>query len=212
MLEALNEELVDHFDETTGLVHHPLLIMSLTPSLVGRANSLFENKREQSLDAFENKRWDEFVFLHERPYRVAALIQCVSAGLEKSAYWHLIGKVWCDSENIFQNKEHWSFLWEANQDLRSACMTKEEQDFLASLSWPQNIWRGSSHPIDQTALSWTLDRDHGIWFAKRNAKEDGRSYIASAVVNASDVLACFLRRNERELICKFVTVQTVDAI
>lgn len=209
-MNDLNPELVDYLEE--GLIHHPLLIMSVGTGLIAEANARFTQKRALAVSALETGRWNEYVFLHERPYRLDALNDCISTGLNGSAYWALVGEVWCDSANIFQNKTRWEEIWSSNEPQRHSCMTTDEQAFLSSLKWPQTVWRGGTDPIDLSSLSWTLDRKVAADFAKRHARESKQLCIASRIVRDAEVLACFLRRKEHEIVCRSVTIESVERL
>ncbi|MBX3519592.1 MAG: hypothetical protein KF835_06180 [Xanthobacteraceae bacterium] len=208
-MDELNPELADFFDADTGEVHHPLLITILVPSSVEAANEIFIRKSSDATEALKAGNWNDYVFLHERPYRLDALRRCIAGGISGSEYWKLVGDVWSDSENIFENLAGWREVWSSNERSRASCMNDEELQFLSSLVWPQNVWRGCIPSIDHSSLSWTLDLEVARWFAKKCAINGDKSVIVTGSVRSEDVLACFLRRNEAELVCRFVRISSV---
>lgn len=211
-MPSLHPDLENHFDSEDGLLHHPLLIRPLDHSQFQRANSEYLSIRSKAELALQSKDWESYVFLHARPYRVNTLLHCHSIGLRESAFWKLVGKVWCDSENIFQNSDHWWEIWLSLEPGRTAVMEMEEADFLEKLETLTVVWRGSVHRDCSNALSWTTDRDTALYFGERSTRDDEAYLLSKGVVRRSDIFAAFLRRNECELVCGKVTISEVQQI
>lgn len=211
-MSSLHPDLEKHFDPVDGLLHHPLLIRSLVPSQFLAASMEYLSIKKEADTARETKDWGKYVFLHARPYRLKTLKQCCSLGLAGSAFWKLVGEVWCDSENIFQNRTQWRGVWASGEPDRTNAMNAEEGLFLNELAMPAPVWRGSDCRIQPTSLSWTTSREKAVFFASRRAREGHACFLASGIVQRVDIFAAFLRRDEFELVCRKVTISKVEKI
>jgi len=211
-MSSLHPDLQRHFAAEDGLLHHPLLIRSLGPSQFQAASNEYLSIKKEADTVRETKDWEKYVFLHARPYRLRALKRCCYMGLAGSAFWKLVGEVWCDSENIFQNRAHWRSVWSSEEPGRTDAMNAEEKLFLNKLAMPVPVWRGSDHRIHTRSLSWTTNREKALFFANRRIREGHACFLASGIVQRVDVFATFLRRNEFELVCRKATISKVEKI
>src|SRR5258705_147764 len=75
-------------------------------------------------------------------------------------------------------------------------MTEQERSFLAGLPEEITIYRGFNGGHGE-GMSWTLDRDKAIWFAKRFRSAPA---LATALAIRGDVHAFFSGRNEFEIV------------
>lgn len=169
---------------------------------IDQANQNYAFKIEALEDALLNGDWGAFVFLHERPYRVRALMEAIEAlGGNMTALWPLVADVWTDSENIHQFGSDWREIWTTRCKFRHRVMQAYERKRLATLPDELSLWRGVSHPDSVQGMSWTLDQAKAEWFARRFAGSDGRKpLLVSGTVKKTNVLAYFSARREREIV------------
>ena len=65
------------------------------------ANELYESKSRQIDEAIKKESWGSFVALHERPYRVDALLELIDAfGVSGKHLWLVVGYAWTDTESV----------------------------------------------------------------------------------------------------------------
>ena len=74
-MSNLNPHLKSHIVELDGgykLVHHPLVITTYNDHdfVINDINSMYQRKKEMLKQAKRDHNFFEYVFLHERPYRV----------------------------------------------------------------------------------------------------------------------------------------------
>lgn len=153
-------------------LRHPLVNLPLYHDRLAKfANNALAAKREAVRKAEAEGRITSAVFLHERPWRLSAMIErlhmMVSAGRGK-----LIAEVWRDSEFPHRNLSTWRMLWGDPAHQRSA-MTSKERLRLDSLQRSADrgklvLWRGTGKGgAAMRGLSWTTDRAKAEWFASR---------------------------------------------
>jgi hypothetical protein len=173
---------------------------------VEKINECYRAKKESVARAITEKNWGTYVSLHERPYRLNALLDAVEAGLAGAEYWKLVGRVWTDSENIWQHAKIWRHIWSTTDSGRAAAMDDEEQKTLAALPNTVTIYRGTEYPRNRRPLSWTLDQEKALWFANRFAKS---GYLLTGEIQKKDILAVILGRKESEVVALKVKVLEV---
>lgn len=205
--EDLHPDLVPHMrdDGPVGpMLHHPLIINVLhTEHDNARTNEQYRLKKAEVEKAAQEQNWHRFVFWHERPYRLNALVEVLGKGvkLDPQTYWELVASIWTDSENIYESYGAWVAIWSADVANRKLAMSDEERAYLASLPDTIQVWRGVGHRPAINGMSWTVDEEKARWFAKRYGSHGGRSaHLVSGTVNKADVLAYFSGRNESELV------------
>src|SRR5215471_4496545 len=141
--DALLPELRPYFMDD-GLLHHPIIVEMISHcDEANRANDRYRSKNERLMEL----RTDpgdgrEYVFLHERPYRVGALQRIGSQLKNAIHYWKLVGEVWTDSENIRQHFAGWQRVWSASRPHKQECMSLEEQVSLEGMPALFQVWRG----------------------------------------------------------------------
>jgi len=184
------------------MIHHPLVIqINFQPLYCKMINDAFAHKMDALERYLGNNEFDSAIFVHERPYRLDALVEYVrDYGFDRSpAFWPTLSSVWTDSENIRENYDEWVWLWESTAPNRDLVMTDEEKSELANLPEKITIYRGIKvpEPNDPHGMSWTIDRDKAIWFANRLG---GNGVLFTATIEKSKVLAHILRRGESEIV------------
>jgi hypothetical protein len=144
--------------------------------------------------------------------RTGAFLEWWESGEEVAIedFYAALRLTWSTSENVYLDRELWTSLWEseaANRELlHEKFMTADERAALRSLPTEVRIYRGFSEsdtggPIPAWwGLSWTLDRDRAVWFARRFAMLHGAARIATAVVPRQEIVALLQDRGETEVI------------
>ena len=79
-------------------------------------------------------------------------------------------------------------------------MDAKEKKKFKSLPEEVMIYRGGHKKNNSKALSWTVDYNQALWFAKRF---DNNGYVLQATIKKDDIIAYFDERNEKELIVDF---------
>lgn len=198
---------------------HPL-VFEIGGVHPGLANHIFRTKKAELHNALARGLWHTYVFLHERPFRSAALIQLKQLAEKRVSpeeFAKLVGQVWTDTENHHQTIAEWWLLWSFVDDmqLRRELMTDEEWQALTELPQTVTVYRGCVTDLNDTeGLSWTLDRDKAVWFANRfrELAGSGSPIVHVGEVNKNDILAYFQSRNEEEIVSDNVHVlRTEDA-
>lgn len=215
--EELNPELVPYVQKgPLGLmIHHPVIIQIMYhESSNAWVNEYFKHASQRVQEAREAKDWEKFVFAHERPYRLNALLEAYNAGLtfEKGRYWGLVGEVWVDSENIYQNLKLWRHIW--SRPCKQQMWVMGEDDRLQHDSLPSEftIYRGTNYKSSVRGLSWTLDPDKAEWFARRFKTKKNSIIVVSAQVRKICTLAYFGSRNEQEIVVDPLELRNMKVI
>jgi hypothetical protein len=199
MNEELHSDLVPYLEDGAlgKQLRHPLVY--LVPMWDnGRANAYYQQKVKDSQEALAQGKYQKFVYLHERPYRLDAFIE-VADRLTDTEYWKLLGSIWTDTENQWQNLDKWSELLDSDRPSKNYLMDEEEDQFLRSLPDTVTIYRGCQKELNQKGLSWTLKRDKAKFFANRLGK---RGIVLQRTISREQIVALFMGRNEWEVVWK----------
>lgn len=190
------------------MINHPLVHDFYLPGQNGRYNKMLELKR-RDIEKWEREgNWSAILFVHiERPYRLTYLNHYADR-IPDDVWWDLLGDVWTDSENIWQHLDDWREAFSSDRPGREHLMMAEaetdapsEQSRFESLPDVIKVYRGTSHPGGGSNLSWTLDRDVALRFARRYALRGNKPRIISGKVRKENVIAFFDRRSEYEIVC-----------
>ena len=164
----------------------------------GWANAYYLQKIGDVEKALQNKNYDSYVWLHERPYRIEAFRE-IEHLLSDTAYWKLVADIWTDTENQWQNYQEWKDLMGSDRLSRNYLMDEEEFNTLLALPDVVTIYRGCQKGINEHGLSWTLDKSIAQWFSTR-LERDGEPIVLERTVPKSDIIAVFTGRGESEVI------------
>jgi hypothetical protein len=213
--EALHPDLrrcvrASPWEPGTFVLYHRLVIaMGLDPQRAAIENRRYELASAEVREAMRSGDWSRYVYLHERPYRFAALKRIAGKIESHMVYWNLLADVWQDSENIHQTRIGWIRLWNTDRPGKHHSMTDEERTELARLPNVLTIYRGIGDGRGRTGLSWTLDREKAIWFAGRFS---GRPTLLTANANKSDVHALLLGRKEQEVVIDKFRTTSIEKV
>lgn len=183
------------------VIKHPLLFaVPYAPVMNAMINEAFRAKKIAVEEAMTSRRWGQYLWLHERPYRVHAFSR-IASQLTDTDYWGQLGQLWTDSENIFEAEALWLRLLTspARMGSRELIMTAEERAHLASLPERITVYRGYSQPGRGNGMSWSLSREVARRFAFRFAG-DTTGRITRRTVAKEQAIAYFSGRGEQEIV------------
>ncbi len=90
-------------------------------------------------------------------------------------------------------------------------MDATESKALAALPDEIEVWRGVGCRAAVEGMSWTVDRDRGVWFARRFAAMEGRrAILVRGTVPRNAVLAHLRGRGESEIVADPDDVAVVE--
>ena len=204
----LCEELKQHIftlDSGIKMLHHKFVVGMYfdDPLSNDHNNKLLEGKTKNDIIYREKKDAVHFVFNHERAYRFQALEEIAHDvdywKTKKKDYWKLVGDVWVDQENIYENLDGWHDIlfhgdYNDTPNASHGMMDESDRKFYKSLPSEFMIYRGG---VDQYAYSWTLDKEKAKWFANRY-KNDYEVFEKKA--KKKNVIAYNNSRGEKEII------------
>lgn len=178
----------------TIMLHHPLVInVFYTPEQNAFINKQYEYKVKAVTQAKQNKDWSFYILLHERPYRLEALL-AILPYLNKEQTDKLVKDVWVDSESPHANIKVWRNLWSLTEDAGKKSKAFKDLPDLVT------IYRGIKRLENKRnyGISWTLSEKTAEFFARRFMPP--LSYILKAKVNKSNITALIEDRGETEVI------------
>ena len=175
-----------------------------------QANKVYDYKKKAVDEAIKDKDIDSYLWLHERAYRVEAILYALEDWWKpsKKKYWEVIGFLWIDTENVYENHLAWEQLLFLEFSDSHLMMDEEDTKFFNELPNTITIYRGG---IDDKGYSWTLDKDKAEWFANRwvmngnlgdesNVTNRHETNVFEKTINKSDAIAYLSDRNESEII------------
>jgi hypothetical protein len=160
-------------------------------------DEIVKHKLERLEEAYAEKNIHSYVFTHARPFRFQALLDAKFWQDPLLGWYEVAGDVWTDTEGPGKNAD----IWRSEVFCTMHChmtMSEEEFAFFQTLKEVQ-VFRGAdSSKHARTGLSWTLDRNKAMWFAKRYSSKT--PWLAEATVKRPQIAAVFLGRGEKEVI------------
>lgn len=205
--EDLDPELEPYLEEDGALgmpmIRHPLVYsIAHHEQLNALVNRQLKAKLEELDRAVAERNYTRFVYLHERPYRIDAFGKLLAfCDVNDHEYWTLLGDIWTDSENVWQNIELWRRYLSSDRPYRTDMMGMEEINCLyQDLDDTVTIYRGYTERGTAMGLSWTVNHITAKWFARRLSQPDEKLYLATGQVDRTDVLAYFDGRSETEVV------------
>jgi hypothetical protein len=215
--EELDPELEEFMEEEGPMgvpsIRHPLVYSVIhTPELNAMVNESLRQKR-RLLQEYQRKRnWESGIWLYERPYRINAFAN-ICWHLGDSRYWKLLGSIYTDTENLWQNEDLWIDCLTAGRRYRSHLMRPEEREALADIDKKDHlVYRGFRYPGRERGLSWTRNPITAKWFARRLAGPADPLYLAAGRIDRKDVIAFFDGRSEEEVVVLPSNVRDIEVI
>lgn len=199
--EDLNYELLPYFesDDKMDMIRHPLIYsVPHMDSLNALVNFQFTQRKEAAAKALKEKNYINYIYLHEKAYRLQAF-EDVLENLNNKEYWSFLGELWTGSENIWQNQIKWKELLLSERSGRNNLMSPEDLKIYKAL--PDVVLAHRGHQIkNKDGLSYSLDKDKAKWFANRFKRPGEKTEVTSGKIPKGRILAYFSSRNESEII------------
>lgn len=183
------------------MIHHPLVIeMFYDPKHSALINYRYRHKVEERNKAMQEGKWEKYIFIHERPYRIGALRKAMSMSKDRTKMHKLVANVWIDSENIWQHKGDWASIWTKLPDPRLT-MDANERTVYDWMPDMVEIHRGIRHTMhNRKGMSWTRDKERASWFAVRWRDKKLVPQVLTTTVKKEHILAFFMGRGEEEVV------------
>ena len=215
--ENLHPDLAPYVVESGVLgqfLKHPLVFgPMLMPALYGIYNGLYAKRRQQLAEAERTGEWSRAVFLHERPYRLQALLDRRPDMDDAAVFWSLVAEVYRESENVYQCRDQWLDLLAEALPHRHLLMASEEREALAALPQRVTVYRGSRtrEDHDDLGFSWTTSQEKARWYALRFPAEWPQAYVMRAEVERDAIIA-FFEGGDGELIVMPDNVKLIKTV
>lgn len=196
--ESLHPALIPYLEVSDAgwtMLRHPLVYQVPFVSN-GSANAQYAYKLKAVEEAKGSWKWSQYVFLHERPYRVEAFKR-IQDSLNDTGYWRLLTQVWVDTENQYAYLKDWKKLLASDRRDRHYMMNEEDDQLLRSLPEIVTIYRGCQKGLNENGLSWTLDKSKAEFFANRFSKT---GIVLEQEISKSEIIAILTVRGETEVI------------
>lgn len=180
-------------------VRHPLVVGLYHESMNAQMNGQLAYKREATAAALKGRDMHKFIALHERPFRLTALIEYMEEvkpeRIEAEELAEQIVTWWADAEAPGINSESWRLLF-------SRYVQASSIGIAAKAATPGLLYRGVAGMERKPGLSWTTCRESAEWFARRSVRfNKGRKPVLYSVAPTPDEVLGFYRdRGEAEFI------------
>lgn len=199
-VEDLCQELQEYYEEMKGgwpCVRHPLLFnVPHFPQMNALLNYQLAYLKGRVEDLKKEKKFDQFIWMHQRPYRFEAL-QAIEDQIPRREFWPLFGSLWTDSENLWQQRLYLDAVLRTRDPLSRMMMRIQDRRRLAELPETLSVCRGHQR-YNKEGFSWTLDIDRAKWFATRYGQKGSVTY---GQVHKGNVVALLGNRGEDEVVC-----------
>jgi len=186
----LLDNLENYIQEDANLgkiFHSPWVIMPFyNEGLNSYINDIYKAKKAKISESLKNKDYNSYIFLHERPYRLEALLKIIDELPENNI--DLIISVWIDSESPSTNLFVWKSIFNSIKEGFQSTM-ENLPEFIT-------IYRGYCSENDK-GISWTLSKEVADFFANRFG-EAGK--VKSITINKNKAWGYTNNRNEEEII------------
>lgn len=160
-------------------------------------NKPYRVRRELAQKYLEEENFDSFIFIHERPFRLEALVE-VLFSIKKEDLFRIVEYVWTDSEDPCVNLEVWKYIFNYCEELGVL------EDSKRDLPEKFTIYRGTRAGIEDIGISWTLDASVAKVFSERfyTKRTDKQPIVKVKEVKKEDIFLFTDARGEKEVILK----------
>jgi hypothetical protein len=197
LLPELKKSIIDGGLFNRKSIQHPLVIGDLGMMPNSDYNKQLIRKQERLKEFEDDKNFESYLLLIEKPFRVKSFSELVKQNKIKrlsKKYWKILSFLWTDSENIFQNKKLWDDLLKDKTNSHFF-MSKKDLNFFNSLENEFMVYRGYTHW--ENGYSYSLDKERAVLFANRFG-QGGK--VKEMLVKKEDVFAYTNSREENEII------------
>lgn len=195
----LHDDLKPYITIGAGLpmIKHPLIFhIPYSDSMNAFINKQYE-QRLKVLDKYiQQKKYDSYIFLHERAYRLQAFLD-IEELLTGEQFWEYLADIWTDSENIWQNKSIYKKLFKKHLEHKHKFMSEDDKKVYNSLPEQVKVYRGHQNK-NKIGFSYTTNKEKAEWFANRFNKGNGQ--VRERVIPKSKIIAYTNSRSEQEII------------
>lgn len=203
------------FDTSFGapMLKHPLIYM-LMP-IPGLANRAYKEKQAELDKAIAEEDWAGCVWLHERPWRLNALVEYVVGkdeddvpyrAIDIDPKWRsLIAAIWQDCENIAQHIPEWDRIMSGHNpgDPLIFCDNEEAWNALPDRI---EVWRGD---LNDGGWSWSTERSVGEFFTSYAGQT---APLVHGWVDKRNVFGYLHGRNESEVMVRRNYVENIEEV
>jgi len=188
------------FDGPLGkMISHPLVHEIIyAPEMNALYNKQFEVKSNAATVALAAKDYARFIVFHEKPYRIDAF-SSVQSEMDDATYWDILGDLWIESENIWQNLRAWKGYLRSKRAHREQFMSAEDRRVFDSFPATLDVYRGHQGR-NAKGISYTLSKEKAEWFANRFHKKDRAGQVKHRQIAKQDCFAYLDGRDEQEII------------
>lgn len=160
-------------------------------------NKPYRVRRELAQKYLEEENFDSFIFMHERPFRLEALVE-VLFSIKKEDLFRIVEYVWTDSEGPCVNLEVWKYIFNYCEELGVL------EDSKKDLPEKFTIYRGTRAGIKDIGISWTLDASVAKMFSERfyTKRTNKQPIVKIKEVKKGDIFLFTDARGEKEVILK----------
>lgn len=141
-------------------VKHPLVFGPA--QIAGHLNRQLQAKKEALAAAEARADWQQWLWLHERPWRIPKLSELMNTRrVERDVFKKLLISAWMDTEFP------WQFRRTPLTLFQYAGFVTDAQAEWDALPGRLVVYRGDSRHPRLSSLSWTLSLEKGRWYAQR---------------------------------------------
>lgn len=156
------------------------------------------------------KKASDFFIILNKPY-CGVFFKYIKNYLDIDDYTNMLESLWTTMEypnnDVNVSQKEWVSYWR-QADLRYI-YSKEDKKKLRNLPEEFYVYRGLMENANVKALSWTLDLDKAIWFAKR-FNHNGKVY--KGLCRKVDILAYLSCRNEEEIVVDWHDLKNIEEV
>lgn len=196
----LDPELEMYITEENGMTvfkHRFCVLPFYTKASNFFINQFVKQQTERAEEALKEKDYSSFIWTHERPFRLNAILEIARFCTPKLKA-ELLSHIWTDCEFPHINEDTWRMLFKQIRN-SNHLMTDEELKAYNKLDPTLvTVYRGVSIK-PYSGISWTLDKDKALWFANRFSDGD-KQFLLTAVVPTEKIIALLNGRGESECI------------
>lgn len=197
----------------TQVLNHPLVLDYLYHPVMHRMyNAQYEARQAAVQRHLEEENWEPLLYMYARPWRLLAF-DFYACYMSDSDYWHNLGWIYRDSENLDQLQPLVVRLLSSTRKQRKRLMTAGDRRMLDSLPRGIRVYKGFPEGYDYTSeFSFTTNINTAVWFAQRFGSEHPR--VLTGRVPKSKVLAYMNDRGEHEILVdpRLVTVDEIKPV
>lgn len=197
--EDLLPELKNYWRHETTITHPLFQSTMFSAGQFAYVNHRYRENMKR-LEGFRKKKdFYQAVFCYTTPHLLDGFVEEIG-GADDKTYWTVLGAVWVHTESPWVNRKLFLELFSGTRPHRDHLMEPDERKAFKKLPEQLTIYRGFGGSRGK-GLSWTLDRDKAIWFAKRFHEVHGKpGRVIEGNAQKSDAFAYFTRREEAEIV------------